>query len=118
MGSSCLLTTRVTGSRRVPEPPARMMPFMRSSPDGQAEALQLVLAARDVLAPLRVIQIPLDRAAQPALEALARRPAQLPLDLARIDRIPVIVARTVLHERDQAVMAACRIRRNLVEDRA
>src|SRR5512145_331151 len=28
MGTSCLLTARVTGYRRVPEPPARMMPFM------------------------------------------------------------------------------------------
>lgn len=31
-GSSCLLTARVIGWRRVPEPPARMMPFMGGSP--------------------------------------------------------------------------------------
>src|SRR5262245_60158486 len=30
MGTSCLLTARVSGYRRVPEPPARMMPFISS----------------------------------------------------------------------------------------
>src|SRR6185295_14444031 len=28
MGTSCLLTARVNGYSRVPDPPARMMPFM------------------------------------------------------------------------------------------
>ena len=47
--------------------------------------------------PTRMLQIPAHRFAQPALKLLCRLPAQLPGNLARVDRIPPVVPRPVLH---------------------
>src|SRR5436309_9767852 len=87
MGTSCLLIPRVAGNSRVPEPPARMMPFTARSlprrasggsrrPAGRsdlgslpsirggvrpAQALAAVPAAQDRLAPVAIREVPANR---------------------------------------------------------
>src|SRR5690606_1761292 len=78
-----------------------------------------VLATRDAFHPLGVVEEPLHRLAQPRLERLLRPPAELALDLARVDRVAAVVSGPVLHERDELVVArATRARTQLVEDPA
>jgi len=59
-----------------------------------------VIAAHDVIDPFGVIQVPLHRFADTGFECLGRLPAQFALELARVDRVASIVARTVFDERD------------------
>src|ERR1043166_2120456 len=113
MGTSCLLTARVNGCRRVPEPPARMMPFSMKSKSALSSALSpepqslpLVPPALNLFAPVAVLEIPAHRLLQSRLERVSRLPSELAADLGRIDRIPAIVTRTIGHERLQLSMGS------------
>src|SRR5438874_12371688 len=91
--------TRVTGWSRVPDPPARMIPFIVPPPNhagsaagrsrgmaGGAETRSLVTHRPDRLPPPAVVDIPGDGLAQARLEAFARPPAEFPGDLRRTHR--------------------------------
>src|SRR5665213_1992548 len=60
-----------------------------------------VVAAHDVGKPLRIREIPRERAAYSAGERLGRLPVEVAADLACIDRVAAIVARAVGNERHQ-----------------
>src|SRR4051812_1924688 len=60
-----------------------------------------IRAARYRLHPVHVRQVPLDGRAQPALEALARLPAELLSYLARVYGVAAVVSGPVFHERDE-----------------
>ena len=68
----------------------------------------MVAAARHLVAPVAVGQIPFDRAAQAGLEGDARAPAEFALDLLAVDGIALVVPGAVLDEADQALMWAIR----------
>src|SRR3989338_2915731 len=58
-----------------------------------------------VVYPALIVQIPLHGLADPALESLGRFPAQLALDLARVDRIAAVVTGAVLNISDQRTVS-------------
>src|SRR5688500_1484041 len=77
---------------------------LRTLPPGVLLLVVLqVLAALDRLPPLRVVAVPLDRRADGLLELVPRRPAELALDLRRVDRVAAVVAGAVLDLRDALV---------------
>src|SRR3954470_18766061 len=106
MGSSCLLMPRVTGCSRVPDPPARMMPFrgcvavmsrvvsVRLHARGREAEPATIVADAVRLIPRPMLQVPLRGRFQPALEAVVRPPAEIAAQPARIDGIATIVSRT------------------------
>src|SRR5260370_5503509 len=59
-----------------------------------------ITAAGDVADPVLVFQIPADGCMVAALKRLHRAPVQFALDLARVNRVPPVVAGAVLDERD------------------
>src|SRR5262245_36611948 len=63
-------------------------------------------AAAGLFHPRRVVLVPPHRLGQAALPRLRRPPAQLALDLARVDRVAAVVAGPVLHEADQGARLA------------
>src|SRR5204862_549730 len=65
------------------------------------EPLPLIRPVPDRFPPIPVRQIPVHRLGQPGLEALHRFPAQLGLDLRRIDRIAAIMPGPIGNEADQ-----------------
>src|SRR5690606_30607926 len=66
------------------------------------QPLHAVAAVEDALHPGLVVEVPVDRAREAALERFGLAPAEVLLDLRRIDRVAAIVARAVLHVGDQA----------------
>ena len=79
----------------------------------------LIRPARHTLHPRRIRQIPLHRLAQPSLKALLRPPAQLALQLPRVDRIPPVMPRPVRHILHQLQMRPeLRLRHQLIQQRA
>src|SRR5262245_63843154 len=97
MGRSCLLTARVSGCRRDPDPPARTIPFNISQ--AQTQAFAIVAARLDLFAPVAMLEIPADSLAQAGFEGVPRRPSQLTLDFRRVDRVAAIVTGTIGDER-------------------
>src|SRR6188768_1280539 len=72
--------------------------------------------ALHALHPVAMGQVPLHGLADAGLEGLGRLPAQLALDLARVDGVAPVVARAVLHEGDlSGVAAAVRARAQFVQ---
>src|ERR1700680_3526159 len=67
----------------------------------QTQPLAGINALADRLPPVSILQIPLHGAFQPAFESLPRPPAKLGVRLGGVDRIPVVVPRTVRHESHQ-----------------
>ena len=92
---------------------ARRVPVTRcrTVSGDDAEAFAAVDAGADALPPGAVVEIPADRPRQAALDALLRRPAELALDLARVDGVAEVVAGAVGDEGDQ-VRAGCRCARS------
>src|SRR5262250_443957 len=137
MGTSCLLTARVSGWSRDPDPPARTMPFsvdMVSRHEGtttrsekktelrafvsswqvqssQPEPLPIVAPRLHVFAPLEVLEVPLRGLREAVLERVARRPPELTADLRRVDRVPSIVSGPIGHEGFQLAVAPAAERR-------
>src|SRR5437899_907027 len=66
-------------------------------------------AAGHTLYPRPVVEIPLNRLADPAFKRLARLPAEFGLDLARVDSVAAVVSRTIGNELDQVVMRNDRV---------
>src|SRR6478736_6869082 len=66
-------------------------------------------AAGHALHPRLVVEIPLDRLADPTLKRLARLPAEFGLDFARVDSVAAIVSRTIGNELDQVAMRSDRV---------
>ena len=62
-----------------------------------------VLTAQDVLPPIFIIQIPLNGLSNAGIEVVYRLPAQLSLQLGRIDGVTHIVTGTVGYKVDQAL---------------
>jgi hypothetical protein len=85
MGSSCLDTAFVMGCRRLPLPPASMIPFM--SFPSQAEALAPVGAVKDGFGPSTVFEVPSDGLADAGLEGLQWLPAEFALYLSGVDEM-------------------------------
>src|SRR5690349_7783863 len=122
MGMSCLLTASVSGCKRVPEPPARMMPllimdgssrprFVRGARAGRsgAAATRVVLlepfaivARSHALHPLGALNVPANGLLEARLERLLRGPAELALDLAGVDGVAQVVPGPVLHVGDES----------------
>lgn len=85
------------GYNRVPEPPARIMPFMNSyALCNGAETFALIAAILHAAAPFQIIQIPLDRLANAGHEGFLRRPTEIALDFAGIDGVAQVMAWAVL----------------------
>src|SRR5579862_9356816 len=102
---SCLLTARVSGDSREPDPPASTIPFMKlqiadcrrqiegsSSTLAETQTLAIVPSALNFFAPIAVIEIPARGVAQAVRERAFWLPAQLPGDLRRVDCVASIVA--------------------------
>src|SRR5690606_9593 len=83
------------------------------------DPLEAIAAVKHSLYPWLVVQVPVDRLRQAALEGVARLPAQFTAQLAGVDRVAAIVARPVGDEGDlRLVRLAIRARTTLVEQRA
>src|SRR4051794_21756919 len=107
MGSSCLLMPRVTGCSRVPDPPARMMPFrgrvavmsrvvgVRLHACGREAEPATIVADAVRLIPRPMLEVPLHRRFQPALETVVRPPPEIATQPARIDGVTAIVSGTI-----------------------
>src|SRR5579885_2613468 len=94
-------------------------PFRHSRGHALPQPLAAVAAVQHAPAPGLVGEVPVDGLGEPALETLRRPPAELRLELGRVDRVAAIVPRTVLDETDQRfVPRAVRQRPALVEQAA
>src|SRR5271165_6880223 len=126
-GSRLFPITCVVGYRRVPDPPARMMPLygvlsliclssstfrcvrifgrgtlgriMRSNP-------LPVASAGHAAHPLFVFKIPAHGLANATLKCLFWLPSQYSFDLTGVHCITPVVARTIFHKRDQVAARA------------
>src|SRR5262249_50875010 len=105
IGRSCLLTLRVNGYNRVPDPPASMMPFIDRFPYvnntelvNQPESFSAVLPRQHLLAPVAIVEIPTDRAQNTVLEIVAGLPAKLASNLCRVNCVASVVTRPVGNE--------------------
>src|SRR5690554_1031487 len=139
-GRSCLEVPSVMGYRRVPEPPARIIPFTfasltsirslrgqsawgqtpsqirckgvsprRDRPQSSvvyAEAFALVAAVLYSLAPVEVVEVPLDGFADAGFEGFFGRPAELFLDFAGVYSVAHVMAGAVFYVGDQVPVAA------------
>lgn len=95
------------GYSRVPEPPARIMPFMSFyALCNGAETLTLIAATLHAAAPSQIIQIPLNRLANAGQEGFLRRPTEIVLDFAGIDGVAQVMAWAVLDVGDEVFVAA------------
>src|SRR5476649_442783 len=99
------------GYSRVPEPPARIMPFRAIfSPCSCVPALGAlrivrvdpfpVLARSNFIGPHLIVEVPLNRLGQTRLEGLRRLPAEFAFKLSRINCITAIMARAIGHVGD------------------
>src|SRR3954468_18071955 len=82
-----------------------MMPFKRCLSSRASECVVgldplAIGAARYLVDPARMVQIPLDGLAHAGLEGFLRRPAELGAQLGAVDRVAAVVAGAVLHEGD------------------
>src|SRR5690554_1202702 len=148
-GRSCLEVPSVMGYRRVPEPPARIIPFTfasltsirslrgqsawgqtpsqirckgvcprRDRPQSSvvyAEAFALVAAILYPLAPVQVVEVPLNGFADAGFESFLWCPAKFFLDFAGVYGVAHVVAGAVLHKGNQIPIAAF-LRAELLED--
>src|SRR5690554_1860517 len=148
-GRSCLEVPSVMGYRRVPEPPARIIPFTfasltsirslrgqsawgqtpsqirckgvcprRDRPQSSvvyAQTFALVAAILYALAPVEVVEVPLDGFADAGFEGFFGRPAEFFLDFAGVYSVAHVVAGAVLHKGNQVPVAAF-LRTKLLED--
>src|SRR6185436_14253101 len=73
----------VSGCRREPDPPARMIPFSLA----KAEPLAIVSPRLHLLAPVAVLEVPACGGRESLLERARRRPPEFAADLRRLDRI-------------------------------
>src|SRR6185369_11198603 len=73
-----------------------------------AEPFATIAAVEHALAPVVVVQIPIHRLGDAALEAFTLAPAELRLELAGLDCVTAIVAGAILHVGDQR-LALCAI---------
>src|SRR5690554_2257062 len=146
---SCLEVPSVMGYRRVPEPPARIIPFTFASltsirslrgqsawgqPPSQirckgvsprrdrpqssvvyAEAFALIAAILYALAPVKVVEVPLDGFADAGFEGFFERPAEFFLDFAGVYGVAHVMAGAVFYVGDQVPVAAL-LRTKLLED--
>src|SRR6266567_4262241 len=129
-GSRLLPMACVTGYRRVPDPPARIMPLYRvpsvmipsiiiarcrTSLTGIMRRNPLPVGATGHIAyPRFIIKIPAHCLAKAAFQCCLRLPTQFALDLASVHGVAAIMSRPVLHKRDQLTMRTCCGRRHLV----
>src|SRR5438270_13474583 len=90
---SCFDTAWVTGKSRVPEPPARMIPFI-PSPLAPGDDLRAFL---DGPPPGFVVPVPGDGPFDALLEGDGRPPAQLVADLAGVDGVGAVVVGAAGH---------------------
>src|SRR5450755_628378 len=94
----------------------------KAPPDLSDREPETLAAVRSVLyptTPLPIFEVPLDGLAHAGLKALRWRPAQLTLNLARIDRIPTVMARAILDVGDKLQIAGRGFaRQKLIEQRA
>src|SRR5262249_19848782 len=67
--------------------------------------LSIVTALLHGLAPVAMLDIPLHGRAEAFLEAVARRPAELPPDLVRVNGVSTVVAGAIGHKRLQRPVA-------------
>src|SRR5579871_1384605 len=67
-----------------------------------------VTSAGDVSHPFFILKIPAHRLAESGFKGFFRLPTQFPFDLASIDRIAAIMARPVLHVRNEIAARASR----------
>src|ERR1700733_11672081 len=74
-----------------------------------------VFARSDLVDPFLIVEIPPHRLCQTGLERLGGVPAPRALQLAGVDRITAVVARTVCHIRDLVAVRAGRLRTLLIE---
>src|SRR5512147_2017494 len=101
MGTNCLLMARVKGYSRVPEPPARTIPFIgHPLPvsrilNTQSEPFAGILSGQDCPAPAEMLTIPANGLFEAGFEAMGGGPAQISSDFSGIDGVPAIVARPV-----------------------
>src|SRR5690554_49012 len=148
-GRSCLEVPSVMGYKRVPEPPARIIPFTfasltsirrlrgqsawgqtpsqirckgvcprRDRPQSSvvyAEAFALIAAILYALAPVEVVEVPLDGFADAGFESFFRGPAEFFLDFAGVYGVAHVVAGTIFYVGDQVPVAAF-LRAELLED--
>src|SRR6202521_963607 len=109
------------GYSRVPEPPARIMPFRAIfSPCSwvlASRALRVVrldpfpiFARSDFIGPSLIVEIPLNRFGQTGFECLRRLPAEFAFKLTRIDCVAAIVPRAIRHIGNLVAIGAARLR--------
>src|SRR5262245_1391653 len=98
MGTSCLLTARVSGWSLDPDPPARMMPFSTLFGTPEAESFALVAPGLDVFAPFAVFGVPAHGRPQTIFERTARQPLEIAPDLACIDGVAAVVSGPIGNE--------------------
>src|SRR6185369_51766 len=72
----------------------------------KADALALIIAAGYALDPPRIVQIPFDRLPQRRIELMPWPPADFAADLARINRVSPVVARSIGDVLDQLAAGA------------
>src|SRR6185369_10577673 len=104
---SCSNPSRAFSRRSCSRDAARYRPSFTGG-GGRRSAVAVLLlvvlavgAALDALPPLRVVNIPFDRRLKRLRpRAAGRRPAQLALDLARVDGVAAVVAQAVGHRLD------------------
>src|SRR5688500_6861080 len=77
-----------------------------------------VLPALDGPPPVFVLAVPLDRRLDRLLEPVLRLPAELALDLARVDRVPAVVAGAVLYVLHALVPALAHLLQDHLRDPA
>src|SRR3954471_12521471 len=98
---------RVTGCSRVPDPPARMMPFkgriavmsrvvsFRLRAGGREAEPATIVADAVGLIPRAMLEVPLHGRFQAALKTVVRPPAEIATEPARIDGVAAIVSWTI-----------------------
>ena len=66
----------------------------------------LIFAAYDVLPPVLIVEVPLDGLADPVLKLCLRQPAELVVDLRRVDSVTLVVSLSVRNVCDEALRLA------------
>src|SRR5262245_14079473 len=105
MGISCLLSARVSGCRREPVPPARMMPFSMSR-FVQPKTLTIVPTGLHGLTPVTMLEIPACGFEQSVFERVTGLPSEVAANLGGVDRVPPVVPGTIRHERLEGAVPA------------
>src|SRR5579864_398093 len=116
--SSCVYSP-VRGRNKVGDRAAELRHLLSERP-GLGDDSK-TLAGVDLLSqrtpPPLVVQIPAHRLLDAGVEGLERAPAELTLELARVDRVALIVPRPVGDKRDERLVGA-RPRAKLIQDQA